>query len=390
MKLSPRSLRGSTRFQRSGDGLIVHLPVAPHITAKTRFSSMIPHRLSFLSPEEALSLLVDAVGDRPEETVMAAISGPGDPLAVPDTLLKTVELVRGRYPQLRVGLKTLGCGAQRFAADLARAGVDYVEMMVTGVKVEILEKIYAWIRPGLKTMTLEEAAQLLIREQKNGIPALKYQNIEVVVITTLYPGCNVDHVHQIAATIKELGADALALMPYRPEPDGEVVLEAVDVEHLLHVGRLVSTSLPVVAPLLADVAEQGGNGQQGAEHLPQPSGSRPYVAVASTSGLDVDLHLGRAERLLIYGCREDGLVCLRETRPAPQPGGGYRRWQELSTALADCCVLLSAQVGETPRRVLQENGLRVMVTDGQIEPLVERIFGGGKDGRGKGGGGSTP
>jgi nitrogen fixation protein NifB len=384
MKAGHRSRQRPAGYRRPDDRLIVHLPVAPHVTAKTRFSSMIPHRLSFVSPEEALSLLVDAVGDRPEETVMAAITGPGDPLAVPDTLLKTVELVRRRYPRLRIGLKTLGCGGQRFAADLARAGVDYVEMEVNGVKVEVLEKIYAWIRPGLKTMTLEEAARLLIREQKHGLPALKYQNIEVVVVTTLYPGCNVYHAQQIAAAMQELGADALALIPYRSAPDGEVILEHCEVEHLVHVGGLVSSSLPVVTPLLAGVDDHGGNGHLGAEHLPRPGGARPFVAVASASGLDVDLHLGRAERLLIYGCRADGLVCLRETRSAPQPGGGNRRWQELSTSLADCCALLVAQVGETPRRVLQENGIRVMVTDGQIEPLVERIFGGGKAGRGRG------
>ncbi len=376
---------GLSTFLRPDDTLIVQLPVAPQVTAKTRFSSMSPHRLSFLAPEEALAVLVDAVGTRPHETVLAAITGPGDPLAVPDTLLRTIGLVRERYPRLRIGLKTLGCGARRFAADLARAGVDYVEMVVNGVKAEVLEKIYAWIRPGLKTMALADAAQLLIDEQKHGIPALKYQGIGVVVVTTLYPGCNVDHVKQIAAAMQELGADALALVPYRAELDGEVILDPGDDDQVARAGRLVPPSLPLVSPLLADVGGSGGAGEQGAAHLPRPSPLRPLVAVASSGGLEVDLHLGRAQRLLIYGCREDGLVCLRETRWAPQPGSGRQRWQELSDLLSDCCALLTLQAGETPRRVLQENGVRVILTDGQIEPLVELIFGGGKSGRGRGG-----
>ncbi|SHI03446.1 nitrogen fixation protein NifB [Desulfofustis glycolicus DSM 9705] len=330
-------------------------------------------------------MLVDAIGKRPEETVRVAITGPGDPLAVPDTLLQTINLVRDRYPRLRISLKTLGCGARRFAADLARAGVDYVEMVVNGVTGEILEKIYAWIRPGLKTMTLQEAAYVLITEQKHGIPALKYQGIGVVVVTTLYPGCNVHHVNRIAAAVQELGADALALVPYRAEPDGEVVLEPGEVDPLEHARWSVPPAMPIVSPLLADDDGYAGNYRQGAARLPRPSLLRPLVAVASSGGLDVDLHLGRAERLLIYGCREDGLVCLRETRPAPQPGSGRQRWQDLSDLLSDCCALLTVQAGETPRRVLQENGVRVMLTDGQIEPLVEQIFGGDKGGRSAGG-----
>ncbi len=366
---------GLSTFLRPDGTLIVQLPVAPQVTAKTRFSSMIPHRLSFLAPEEAAALLVDVVGERPQESVLAAITGPGDPLAVPDTLLRTIDLVRSRYPRLRIGMKTLGCGARRFAAELARAGVDYVEMVVNGVTVEVLAKIYAWIRPGLKTMALEEAAQILIREQKHGIPALKYQNIEVVVVTTLYPGCNVDHLKQIAAAVQELGADALAPVPHRPEPDGEVRLEEGDAKQLAGISRMVQSSLPVVSPLFADVDVHGGNGRQGVQAGPRPSPQRPFVAVASTGGLEVDLHLGGAQRLLIYGCREDGLVCLRETRAAPQPGTGHHRWQALADMLSDCCAVLAVQAGETPRRVLPENGVRVLLTDGQIEPLVELIFG---------------
>lgn len=330
-------------------------------------------------------MLADTIGDRPEGTVRVAITGPGDPLAVPDTLLRTINLVRDRYPRLRIGLKTLGCGSRRFAEDLARAGVDYVEMVVNGVAGEILEKIYAWIRPGLKTMTLQEAAHVVITEQKHGIPALKYQGIGVVVVTTLYPGCNVHHVNRIAVAVQELGADALALVPYRAEPGGEVVPESADDDPLARARRLVSASIPLVSPLFSGDDGYAGNCRQVVAQLPRPSPHRPLVAVASSGGLDVDLHLGMVQQLLIYGCRKDGLVCLRETRPAPQPGLGRQRWQELSDVLSDCCALLTLQAGETPRRVLQENGLRVVLTDGQIEPLVEQIFGGGKGGRNAGG-----
>ena len=85
---------------------------------------------------------------------MVAITGPGDPLATPDITLQAIELVRARYPEVKIGLKTLGIGSAALAGKLARAGLNYVEMQVDGTKAAVLEKIYAWIRPGMKTLKI--------------------------------------------------------------------------------------------------------------------------------------------------------------------------------------------------------------------------------------------
>ena len=158
-------------------------------------------------PAEAITLLKNAMARPGKRIAMVAISGPGDPFAVPDTTLRTIGMVRKRYPDLKIGLKTLGIGGELLAADFAAAGVDYVEIEVDGVKAEILEKLYAWIRPGLKTLKISEAVKLLIREQRNCVPALKYAGLAVSVVTTLYPGHNHTHIKKIGEQMMELGAD---------------------------------------------------------------------------------------------------------------------------------------------------------------------------------------
>jgi nitrogen fixation protein NifB len=330
---------------------------------------------------EAMDLLVEMMQEREESTTMVAITGPGDPLATPDITLETARLVRQRYPAVKIGLKTLGIGSDRLAGDLARAGVNYVEMQVDGIKVDVLEKIYAWIRPGAKTLKVGEAVELLIREQRNGVPALRFHNIGVTILTTLYSGLNLDHAPKISAAMMVLGAGGMGLIPYTPKPGAEVDLECPDQLAVQAITEKAGASLPIVEPLLLN--QSGGDVDRAplrTKPLPRPTGERPNVAVVSSNGIEIDLHLGQAIRLLIYGPRQDGLPCLLATREAPVPGA-TDRWAELAAILHDCFVILAASAGETPRRTLAAAGIKVLITEDNIEGTVDALYGGGKKGK---------
>lgn len=97
--------------------------------------------------------------------------------------------------------------------------------------------------------------------------------------------------------------------------------------------------------------------------------------------MDVDLHLGHAVKVLIYGPRGDGLACLLEARELPEPGTGARRWKDLASVIKDCFAILTASAGENPRKILTENGVRVVVTEENIEGCVDVLYGGGKKGK---------
>ncbi|MGB3222294.1 MAG: NifB/NifX family molybdenum-iron cluster-binding protein [Desulforhopalus sp.] len=360
-------------------GRVIHLPVAPQVVARTRFSPPPPARSLSIMVPEALEYLDAVMMEKEGNISMAAITGPGDPLATPDITINTVQRIRERYPQLKIGLKTMGIGSEKLAGDLALAGVDYLEIQVDGVRSAILEKIYAWIRPGLKTLKISDAVSLLLKEQRNGIPALKFHNITVSILTTLYPGYNIDHVPKIAVELMELGADSIALIPYKPEPGVEVDLESPGCQILRETADKVRKHLPIVEPVLVQSSEDSDKGPiSGATLTPQPTKERPNVAIVSSNGIDIDLHLGQAIRFLIYGPREDGLTCLLEARNAPAPGTGKNRWQQVAAILKDCFILLAASAGETPRRELAETGLKVSISEDNIEGIVDVLYGGGK------------
>ena len=315
---------------------------------------------------------------------MVALTGPGDPLMTPDITLAAVREIRIHYPGAAIGLKTLGINSKRLASELAQAGVDYIELIVDAVRVDILTKLYAWIRPGQKTLKIPEAADQLLKEQRNGIPALKFHNLCVSILCTLYPGYNIDHLPKLSMEMMELGADSISLIPYAPEPGTEVELQIPSPEVIVLTSEKVAKHLPLAQPLLVQQASghESGAGID-ATLLPKPTPERPNVAVVSSNGIEIDLHLGQAVTFLIYGPRDDGLPCLLGTRQAPEPGGGKQRWTRVGSTLQDCFALLTASAGDAPRKQLREAGITVIVKEDNIEGIVDVLYGGGKKGKKK-------
>ncbi|PHR29085.1 MAG: dinitrogenase iron-molybdenum cofactor biosynthesis protein [Desulfotalea sp.] len=358
----------------------LNLPVAPLVVARTRFSPPPPQHRDCMMVPEAMELLHRTIKDQNRNVSVVAVSGPGDPLVTPDITLYIIRLIRQHYPGLKIGLKTRGIGSQKLAAKLADAGLDFVEMQVDAVTTEILEKLYAWIRPGQRTIRIKEGAELLLREQRSGLPALKFHELSVSISTTLYPGYNLDHVAKISAEMMELGADSISLIRCRSEPGVEVELETLTNETIAALRMAAEPFLRVIDPRIVEASRALGRDPSVAlmENMPKASGGKVNVAVVSSNGIEVDLHLGQATQFLIYGPRDDGLTCLLEARDAPLVDPGKNRWEGIADLLADCFVLLVASAGEKPRSVLASKGLKIVITEENIEGTVDCLYAGHK------------
>jgi nitrogen fixation protein NifB len=249
-----------------------------------------------------------------------------------------------------------------------------------------MRKLYAWIRPGARTVPLFAATELLLGEQAKAAIAFVGNGCRVGVKTTIYPGYNDGHAGEIAITMAARGARFMAVAPYDPAVGEEILLERPGLELMATVRARVEKYLPVVvAP--EKICGEGpsddkGCGCQTAGFLPKPSVERPNVAVVSSGGMEVDLHLGHAKTALIYGPREDGLACLLGARALPEPGFGAARWELLADILKDCFVLLAASAGESPRKILEGRGIRILITEDDIGGVVDVLYGGGKKGKG--------
>jgi nitrogen fixation protein NifB len=108
----------------------------------------------------------------------------------------------------------------------------------------------------------------------------------------------------------------------------------------------------------------------------KPEENRPYVAVATREGVLVNQHLGEATALWVYG-KENGENVLIAKRNVPLPGAGDKRWEELSEILKDCRLLLAAGAGANPSKILDKNGIEVILMEGMISEGLSAAFGDG-------------
>ena len=354
------------------------LPVAPRANSRIRFNDDAKPGQA-MEPLDAVAWAGELIkGGKIFDTI--DISGPGDPLAAPGPTLETLDLLHASWPDIKTTITTLGLDAPEIAPALAERGVDRVNIQVDAHDPEIVQKIYAWIRPGKKTIPLARVAALLIERQREAVTTLHKAGLKINIQTTVYPGINDQHVEAIASQMADLGADSMTVLPFSPEVADREMMPTDDALVMTAARKAAAKHLPVIeAAPKGRVPPPSGDIQAPGVLLPKPSKERPNVAVVSSNGMDIDLHLGQADRILVYGPRADGLACLLEARLAPEAGTGTNRWQTLAEeCLFDCFALLAANAGDNPQKVLAGLGIKVLITEDNIEGTVDVLYGGGR------------
>lgn len=358
-----------------GEPRRLRLPISPRATTRIRFAVVSDRSMKAITPDEGVAQ-VERFISQGMRVAAVEIAGPGDPLATPHGTIECLTRLHRSHPGLELGIITSGLGAAPLVESLAATGMRWLTLSVDAITTVTAEKIYAWIRPGTRTVPLAKAADILVHEQAAAAAICARAGVAVRIATTVYPGFNEHEVEEIALKMAELGAEGITILPYLPLPGALGSLVKPDAMLMARVTAQAARHLSVLAA-------SEGRGENWTvltqdSVLPKPIPGRPNVAVTSDAGMDINQHLGQASRLLIYGPREDGLVCLLETRRVPPPGTGGSRWQELALIMSDCFALLTAAAGDAPRETLERKGIKVLITDGEIEGTVDVLYGGGK------------
>lgn len=347
--------------------LHVRLPVAARANHRLTRDNTEKIDTSFaMLPEEAVAW-VRALREGKKKIRSMELCGPGDVFASSPVTLKCLELLQPEIQGAELSLTCLGPGAAEAASDLARLGVKTVTLLVDTSSIDVAHKLYDWIRPAKKNVPMNQAAENLINSQSEAVKSLTSAGIKVVIRTAVLDGINDEELTDIAKNMAELGASAMKL-----EGGAGLDLEKLAEEASQFLPATVFKAPSELPPPSTPEACEDIN-------LPIPTEERPNVAVVSSNGMEVDMHLGLASQVLIYGPRTDGLPCLLMARKTPEAGTGIKRWKEFaSECLHDCFALLATHAGDAPRKELAEQGIRVILTEDNIEGLVDVLFGGGK------------
>ena len=375
----------------------VHLPVAPACNIKCNYcdrkhdcvnESRPGVSSAVLAPHQALAYLDQVLMAEPRISVVG-LAGPGDPMANPGRTLETLRLVKERYPHLLLCLASNGMGLPGHLDDLAALGVTHVTLTVNTVDPAVGADIYAYVRDGKVVYRGRQAAELLFSRQQESLKGLKERGITVKINTIVLPGINQEGLRDVAEWGADMGADLMNLMPLFPNP-GTIFghLPEASRETMQTLRESCQAILPqmthctrcradAVGILGQDRSAELGGCLSACAQLPPPAeAARPWVAVASREGVLVNLHLGQASEMQIWGpAPEGGYQCL-ESRPAPEPGGGARRWKEMAALLHDCRAVLVSGIGETPRQVLVTAGVEPVEMSGFIEQGLRAVYSG--------------
>ncbi|MFZ5995655.1 MAG: radical SAM protein [Thermodesulfobacteriota bacterium] len=382
----------------------VHLPVAPRCNilcnyCNRKYDCVNESRpgvtSTVLSPSQAVRYL-EIVVDREPRITVAGIAGPGDPFANAQETLQTMRKIRACFPNLLLCLATNGLNILPYVRDLAEIAVSHVTLTVNAVKPEIGARIYRWVREGKTVYRGERAASLLLGRQLEAIKTLKELGIVIKVNTIVIPGVNDSHILEVAQKMGELGVDLLNCMPMYPNQDTPFQdIPEPTKEQIAAIRQEAEKFLPqmhhctrcradAVGLLYEDRTEEFRGCLRACSTIsPGRVDDRPYVAVASQEGILVNQHLGETSRFLIYAQSSDGFSLI-EARMAPPPGGGLKRWESLVRTLRDCRAVLVSDIGDTPKTVLEQAGIRPLVIQGFIEQGLEIGFRNGDASRYKG------
>ncbi|TVR89725.1 MAG: radical SAM protein [Spirochaetaceae bacterium] len=371
----------------------IHLPVAPKCNVQCNFCNRLfdcaaenrPGVTSTnLSPSQAIEYLGKALEIEPDIKVVG-IAGPGDPFANPVETMETLRLIRERHPEIILCLSSNGLGIEPYLDELAALDVSHITITVTAIDPEVAGRIYRWVRFNRRVYHGTAAGELMVNKQLAAVRRIRELGMICKVNFVLIPGINEDQALAVAEATQEAGADVFNCMPYYPvkgsafedlpEPDPQTVIRIRTAagKVLPQMGHCQRCRADAAGKLGAPNSAALMEALQSVTREANWNRSRPYIAVASREGVLVNQHLGEAEHIQIYQARAEGNLYIG-ARPAPEPGGGNERWDELAALLGDCGALLVSGVGPKPKQVLLDAGIPTHIVEGPIDSALNELL----------------
>ena len=96
------------------------------------------------------------------------------------------------------------------------------------------------------------------------------------------------------------------------------------------------------------------------------------LAVASSDGENVDLHLGKGNSLYIYDYEED--VSFVEHRNVDIDVESKHQGRKVIKACQDCDVLISAEYGFKSKIKAEDAGIKLVADEGPVDEVLQRYI----------------
>jgi MoaA/NifB/PqqE/SkfB family radical SAM enzyme len=333
-----------------------------------------------LSPHQALEryLLVKEKIGKPD---VVGIAGPGDALANFQALKETLILVRQIEPEITFCISTNGLALPMYAGELEDLGVSHVTVTVNAVAPVIGKRIYRYVRFNDRNYMGIDAAKALQENQLDGIRRIVDMGMVCKVNIVMLAGINDAHIPDVVKTVAGLGVAMSNIMQLIPVK-GSIFehLPLVSNTDITRMRKQCEGILPQMYHCRQCRADAAGTLDNdislslNSSAEPPAKTKRTYsdnplrFAVASKNGYLVDQHFGHTVAFYVYEYSR-GQVTFFERREIPRycsgPEGCGDRGEMMKTIISvieDCTGVIAVRIGEMPRSILAEKGIRFFMT----------------------------
>ncbi|MDR2966699.1 MAG: radical SAM protein [Methanobacteriaceae archaeon] len=198
-----------------------HVPIAPKCNIYCNFCTRDINQdenrpgvaSCVMNADDAIKHVEEVTSEGPISVV--GVAGPGDSLANEATFDFFKKLDKSN-PDLIKCMSTNGLLLPDYAEKLAEIGVNTVTVTVNAIDPEIAKDIYTFINYKGKIYKGKEAAEILIKNQLEGIEKSANLGIVIKVNSVLIPGLNDKHIVKIAKEVKKRGASLMNVLPLIP------------------------------------------------------------------------------------------------------------------------------------------------------------------------------
>ncbi len=363
----------------------MHLPVAPACNIQCNYC----HRdydcvnesrpgvtSEILTPGQSLDKFLK-VKEKVQNLSVIGFAGPGDALANFDKVKKTIELISGADPEVLFCLSTNGLMLPHYAEEIVNSGITHVTITINAIDRVIGGKIYEYINYRGKVYTGEEAAEILIKNQLQGLKYLAERDIICKVNIVAIKDINEGHIEEIAKKVKALGAFKTNIMQLIPAPNTKFEnVEMLSNKRLNEIRKKCSGYISqmyhcrqcradAIGLLHRDrsVEFRGGCSSRVSR---KTSREDIYVfAVATSDGKIIDQHFGQVEEFFIYKFANNKIELI-DKRKVPRYCTGKEDCEDkkdyiisIADTLKDCAAVLSMRIGSEPKAKLKNAGFKV-------------------------------
>jgi len=364
----------------------MHLPVAPQCNISCNYcnrkfdcvNESRPGVTSEVLTPELASQKFSWVKENIENLSVVGIAGPGDALANWDVTRKSIELIKAKDNEIIFCLSTNGLMLPHYAAELVELGIKHITVTVNCLDPKIGAQLYKVVNYQGQSYTGIAAAELMIRNQLEGISYLVAHGVLVKINIVMVKGINDQHIPEVVKKMKELGVFITNIMPLIPAPGSAFEkfpqTSMKEINEMRDLCQLEMQQMRHCKQCRADAVGLLGNDRSNEFRMTkvepeksvltyQNSGKQYKIAVTSKHGKLVDQHFGHATEFIIYQGNDKGFT-LVEKRQAEQYCSGISecdsdegRKNAAIQAISDCDAVLTMRIGYHGQQRLLEQGI---------------------------------